>query len=1156
MLFAYGALPHLDPRVGFGAAGAFFNQSSVPLSMKSSLQQLGSCRLRLAAVACVVCFFATTAGAQAPKENAHAGASADGTQAGSQATQDPPEPAIPGDVVYLPGPNGRLVPVPADATLKEFLKWRESQRRNPDGAGPDFGVASIELEGRALDDRCELTATIGVQLNRDGRWVHVPLGLNEATLRKSAYEGHGDASPGGFSGETTGYRWWLKGRGMHRIVLTMIVPLRTQLPSHRLRLTLPRSPVSSLKLRVDAAAERLSVKGPENSALDTSPLGEDATQIEVFGLGTQLDLAWQRAPVPTQVKPVLQSTTQIRVELAGETVLLNARQRIQALSGSFGEVTVQLPAGFELSGVEGGEYSEHKVDAENRATIRLDAPTASPVELRWSMETAFPRSDLQLNLDGFDVAGAVQQSGEIAVGAFNGYRLSKRDGDSRFVYRINPDQLPDGIVAARAYRFRSQPFRLVLEFDEIEPEYTADSLLRLKLAADHAELDCRFAFEVFQGAVHEVALSWPQMRAQGWSIEPLSTSHVVERVNVENRDDVIRIALAELKTGRFDVRLKARREIPAVGEEFSLDLPSTGVPGTAILVLAKAENVKADLTAQGSTVALPISEERLQILDMPEELHELRFAQYNLDSEKRSFTTSVSVQKQLVEAESKATAELRNDRLLVSQQIDYEIAYERLAQVRLLVPGALQGRVDFRSEAGDELKPDWVSGFEGRGTTQARIALPDAKMGRFRLVARFVVDLQEGASPQEKRTVNVPLIRSADAEYARVRFEFQHDEQYEASVPGASWEPQFPVGDSAVWASKRAETEVPLILQRERFFAARGYSIRKALIRTALDREGFVRSRAQYRISGDASTVAFTLPATVAIEAIWWNDRLLAPEEIAEQPEEAGRYRLKPNDGVGDGDQLLSIDFRAKSPSPPGWSDVTEIDGPKFPDDVWLAQSMWQVVLPYDQHLFARPDGFTPQFRWRRETIFWSRQPIASYADLGRWIGDDGGPANRDELAIGNSYVFSRFGPTTELSLRSMSRSVVVLFGAGVSLALGFLLLRIPATRNVMTLLAGAFCLALMELWYKAPVQLLLQPAILGFVLAVGAALIESSLKRDRSSSVLTLSSPSDFVVTPPSAAPASAAPVAPADTNAPTAVRPPADAHEPVSTSDSGSSA
>ena len=88
---------------------------------------------------------------------------------------------------------------------------------------------------------------------------------------------------------------------------------------------------------------------------------------------------------------------------------------------------------------------------------------------------------------------------------------------------------------------------------------------------------------------------------------------------------------------------------------------------------------------------------------------------------------------------------------------------------------------------------------------------------------------------------------------------------------------------------------------------------------------------------------------------------------------------------------------------------------------------------------------------------------------------------------------------------------LVVGCGAGLALLLGFVLIRIPATRHVLTFLVVGFAMALTALWYAEPVKVLLQPAILGAAMAVIAAMIDRVGRRPAQSPLVTLSSPSDF---------------------------------------------
>ena len=154
--------------------------------------------------------------------------------------------------------------------------------------------------------------------------------------------------------------------------------------------------------------------------------------------------------------------------------------------------------------------------------------------------------------------------------------------------------------------------------------------------------------------------------------------------------------------------------------------------------------------------------------------------------------------------------------------------------------------------------------------------------------------------------------------------------------------------------------------------------------------------------------------------------------------------------------------------------------------------------------------------------LLWSRNPNIGYDQVGRILNraaplrDEHGAWDSplSNQASSNVYPLSCFGPAQPLVFWSMSRSVVVGYGAGLALLLGFLLIRMPATRHVMTFLVVGFAMALTALWFSEPVKVLLQPAILGGSMAVIAALIDRVGRRERQMPLMTLSSPSDFYAT------------------------------------------
>jgi hypothetical protein len=95
-----------------------------------------------------------------------------------------------------------------------------------------------------------------------------------------------------------------------------------------------------------------------------------------------------------------------------------------------------------------------------------------------------------------------------------------------------------------------------------------------------------------------------------------------------------------------------------------------------------------------------------------------------------------------------------------------------------------------------------------------------------------------------------------------------------------------------------------------------------------------------------------------------------------------------------------------------------------------------------------------------------------------------------------------------------MAQSFVIFVGAGLTLLGAFVLMKIPRARNALTLVILAFVVSAASLWFAETVRLLSQPALLGSLLAAGAALIDVRLQRRRPAFTFTAPSAADFAAT------------------------------------------
>jgi hypothetical protein len=1068
-------------------------------------------------------------------------------------TPEPAQAAPSSAARYLEAEDGRRIALPPGATLEEFQRWLESRSESGRESVPEFGITWTALEGRADDERALLDATVTVQVLTDEAWVQVPLQFQEAILRSTRHKGPGEAQFEPLEAGD-GYHCWLRGEGEHELSLALTIPLRKASPGRRLQLSTPQSAGGSLRLTVPTPAAQLSVSAQPAERLDQKVVrGNDgaSSTIEVYGLTGRLDLTWQAIPSPKQIRPVLQAATVAVVQLAGDSVLLNpVTQRIQALQGSVSRISVRIPRQFNvlqllMDGRESSGQLEPGIEA-NEFVVRLPEATTGPVELRWVLEGTLPASG-ELRIDGFQVRDALLQTGEIVVEPAEGQTVTQLSG--REVRRTNAVGSVGASERASAYRFLKQPFELVLDVQEVEPYFTVTPRLFLRIGHERAELLADLDVEVYRGAVRELELLWPAFRQGGWRLDGPHNPALIENVRVEPAGRV-RIGLLQRHTHRFRVPLRASRPITIGAEPFNLGLP---VPiasnrNRTILIAARDDEISLRLDPAEGTVLRELPErlaneagEWLIEPEFPEEYRRLQRIERLVDSESHTLQVHAAAHPPQLLAETISAARIAPESAAAVQTIQFDVDFQRVSQIHLLVPRALQGQVNFELQGDDAvpLYPTWTGGEES-ALRQVRLGLPEPRIGRFEVVASFEMPLPEATRLELHSSLRIPLILCAETDYISTRFSVEPGGEVDVTVSGEPWKPQFAPDGSSEWIASGTVTHVPVSLRRLESLKAPELAIDKALVRSQFGPDGTVRTRAQYLVARSSPAIEFRVsPASAEVEDVWWDDERLSPGNWKPAEADGGEFRIALPNWSSDADEhLLTIDLRSKAASPFHWSAAHRVAAPEFASDVWVDETVWEITLPVGQHLFAAPRDFRAEFHWERDGLYWSRRPDIKVADLSRWMRSERGPEPLP-ASRGNVYHFSRFGPAAALEIRSMAQSLVVLCGAGLALAGSFVLLKIPALRTPLTLLAAATAIAVAGLWYSTPVELLLQPAILGLVLAAGAAWIDGRLKRRRAP-FLTFSSPSDFV-TPPATSSSShqRGPVPGIGSEEPTALRP-----------------
>lgn len=1048
-------------------------------------------------------------------------------------------------VTRLVGPDGKGVVLPKNATLQGYLDWLQQP--------PDYAVCSVALEGTANDRRAELTATIIVQLRNERQWVRIPVYLNERQFvaTKHTYLGSSlDPPRGKHRNEKSnaaalfgdyrrdvGYRWWFRGKGYHRLTISLVVPVEKTVAQRRLRLKLPPlAAASTLSLRVNDA--NLVPQKPDNA--DVTRVGKKASQVRVTGLGSELDLQWRTVASSRGRAPMLQAQTSVVVDFTDDSIKLTALQRIRSY-GSVSRVVVQLPAGFQAEAT-GKFVKACQIDARNRATVDFTDQRPELTEINWTLRRGFPSAGGNLTLDGFQVEGAKMQSGDVAIVKVQGWRVKRSDENNVAVNRIRADAflVPDLIrdkPLSGLYRFTTQPFRLNLRVSRVQPHLAVDPAIRLNVSNGKIVLNAVFQVEVSEdgGTVRDLEIRWPGWRAAGWKFSPLTATSLIEHRTL---DAPIRLRLAGWRGGTFEVPLSAERTIAPSKNGVEIRLPvltaaasrqTTSRPTT--LVVVREPNLTLDLTDR--------DEQPLPEIATDGDGGDPLTQRYRVaDAATAQLTARIKTHPQSLRATTAVDLDPKLFGLYARQTISLHVDYVPVSTVRFEVPEKGAGRVEFYDANRRRLPTQPATSKTGKPLLEVRLERP--RLGKIAFVAVVFRELPKPLRAGESTSLAVPLVRVEGVDFSQVRVQAPADSNMEIALSGGKWQ-RIPTYDSSpAWSGDTASTSFDVQMTSPAVPRSRPFTISRALVRASIDSAGTVTYRAQYQVSGKADAVVVALPAGARLDSVFWGTQRVAGLRRKDATRAGGTMRIPaPSDSEAAGRRLLTIDYHTNGQPTSHWMPSHNLVAPRFPGNVWIEETAWQVMMPRDQHLSSFGASYSPEFSWNRTPVLWSRQPTAEFADPEAWIHASDGPP-WSVTVEGNSYVFRRYGPAEDLAIQSMSRPLIVLAGAGLAWLIGILLVKLPRLRTLAVLLTAALAAAVTGLWFATELLLLLQPALLGAVLALGIVGIDRVIRRRTAPTVMAVAHPSEFVTGSRSSATVRPSPVPMPGSEDPTSVRQP----------------
>lgn len=1064
-----------------------------------------------------------------------------------------PDPVVrPHDtVILIDSETGLPVKVPAGATSDAFLAAVRNGNAIQNDGLPAFSISNVLLEGEVVHSKngnrttALLKVTISVQVPRDEAAVRVPLRLNEATLRRYSHDGDGSAVVLLATERGQGLTCQLKGKGSYQFELEVSVPVRTTGGANRLQLSLPASVQSFLRLTVPG--QWINVPN-DDLDVELESLPDAKTELQVHGFGSTLDLGWQVAAAPGVSKTELVTQTAQSAELSVGSAFIDAVQTITT-NETYDSFDVHPPSGYSFVSVSSPTHRGVQIENAEARPLRVLFSTnaTGTIELRWEFKAEASGSNEYVELGGLRLQGATRRENRLGVSVADGFRLQRFDVRTR-----DADQIPAGRFRSfgdvrlntegkidEAWRLLSDNARVAYSVSRITPNFRVLPTYDLTFRETRAELVMFLDVQVFNGSLDRIPLQWPgfqgeswqQIEVFGWRRAEAENPELIEisvQSSGEAADDV-ELVLQGGQTstqGLMEVELRCSRPLVADGGSFPISIPGVDVLPIPIgtLTTSNAPSIQSILEVHNETNARLMPRKRDDVIDarIPQNQRERN---WELNSTRLEFTATVDQRQQQIVTASTAQLELSRDRIDVRQSLGYTVSFEPLTAVRVTVPLRVidAQNASFRlhlpgdpPEADQELTP-LQAGLDEVDGREFRLQLPDALWGEFEIEASYSLPLN-GSSGVVSTTV--PLVRSKDAPPGFTRLNVTRPTSIDVQVADPAWRAELNPGVSESWMAEQAPSAVPIDVTISRGQATERFSIERAAVKSVLQPAG-IRTEAVYILSGQPRSLEMRLPAEADRDSlrIWWNGDLLSDVQFSD--EAAERLQLQFDEVPEQTTHLLAISYQ--TPLADSFAAINDftLSAPAFASDVWIAETRWTTSLPLGHHAFVYPDNYAPRFRWRRNGAIWARQSSQPAVNLRRWLLS--GPASLiqqpdaatvDRLSAAmqripfhplqasveeNAYRFGAFGHQHTLALRTISVPAIAVLGSGVSLLIGFVLLRIPVTRNIVSFGVLAFGMALAGLWQLEAVQLLIQPALLGFAVAGVASLIDGWRRREPS---------------------------------------------------------
>ncbi len=997
-------------------------------------------------------------------------------------------------------------------------------------------VSAVKIRGRVDDDIANLQLEIDLNLLAPGAaWV--PLGI-DSSIFGSAREGEKELELR--TAERGQWEVRLEGAGQHRLWFELKVPVNVSLDRKHLTMAIPEAPSTYFELDVPRPVQDLDVASG-GSVGKTVIAGGKGTRLSAhLSPRSRLILDWtdltnSGSPPP----PLLAAQVEIAIDADLEAVTTRSSWVIRCVRGIARKLEIRLDEQDVVQSLKLDDQFLSEGNNRNLLAIPLGEAMRPGdtrhliLETRRSFPPGAPRT---FAFSGFPLSNAVEQSG--AIGITQPANLWINVTTAQGLHRIDPRELPTELRSrpgiGTAYQFLDQPYKLALGIEGSPPLYRSESITRIVLEAQTAQVDSSIQVQRVRGRLFEIEIVVPpglQLISVGpadlveSAIPIVAQTVATGSVHPQQTAQVLKIHLTPLgrDSKSFSLRLRGRQRIGQEGAvKFGLFAARDGVSTASTVSLFADREVTfepGDEPAQrdeASTGAFrfqpPGESSAASLAAVPGE----RSPTAVLKSDQNPIWLRGRLTRHplSITHDTKITAHLTRRSIDVRQDTELRVRHGSISALTVLVPLSraqawqVQGKETIKREEMEQKAGD---------SQRYRLVFDPPILESSLLTFRFQVPVEVAAANGEPVRTTIPWISVEEGTSSSTTVEL-------TAEPGIKT-----AADDTAWTGSALDDEDPITGNRARHYRPSkplprnaGFTfsaslldqvslpsvvVPRSLLRTVLGVDNESRTHAWYWIDSHPASVSFSLPD----RAQWIRARIdgRAADQVEHEPS-GGFYRLSLPAEAQAKPVLVELEYQLAG----NWAEQA-CAAPELPAEAVVLQTLWEVQIPWSQALIGVPPGWADENDWHWDFYVWKRRPWKPFSKLVGWVaGPPAQTASLDDVLgeepdSSHSYLFGRSGKPVAMNLWVASRAALIAVCSGSVLLLGFLLMFSRARFRAIWIVAAGLGLLASALVHPSVLLLVAQSALSGVILTLLGLLIQRLIERSRSSAAPAIPLPS-----------------------------------------------